>query len=78
MHKELDVISVHLGESTLTSEIFDDNPHQGDIPVLQKLEGEKSLHLTSVLRLNVRLITILIKVLSLIPFFTNIGNFGGL
>lgn len=72
------MVSIQPGKSALTSEIFDDNPHQGDIPVLQKFEGENPLHLTSVPRLNVRLIIILIKVPSLIPFLTNITNPGGL
>ncbi len=50
------MVSVQLGKSALTSEIFDDNPHQRNIPILQKFEGENPLHLTFVLRLNVRLI----------------------
>jgi len=78
VHEEPDMVSIQPRKSTLKSEIFDDNPDQGDIIVLQKSEGEKSLHLTSVLRLNVRLIIMLIKVLSLIPFLTNIRNPGGL
>ena len=78
VHEETDVVSVQPGKSTLTSEIFDDDPHQGDIPVLKKFEREKPLHLTSMLRFNVRLIIMLIKILSLIPLLTNIWNPSGI
>lgn len=76
--EEPDMVSVQPRKFSLTSEIFDDNPHEPVIPILQKFEMEKPLHLTSVLRLNVRLIIMLIKVLILIPFLTNIRNLGGL
>jgi len=72
------MVSIQPRESSFSSEIFSDNPHQRNIPILQKFKGEKPLHLVSVLRLDVRLIVMLIKVLSLVPFLTNIMNSSGL
>ena len=77
-HEESNMVSIQPGESASTSEIFDDHPHQWNIPVLQKFKGEKPLHLVSILRLDVRLIVMLINVLSLVQFLTNIRNSSGL
>ena len=78
VHEEPNMVSIQPGKYALTSEIFDDNPHQRNIPILQKFKGERPLHLVSVLRLDVRLIVMLIKVLRLVPFLINIRNSSGL
>ena len=60
MHEKPDVICVQPGESSLTSEIFHDDFHHGNILVFRKSERKQSLHLVSVLGFDIRLIIVFI------------------
>lgn len=76
MHEKPDVIGVQSRKFALTSEIFHDDFHHGDILVFKKFERKISFHLIYVLGFDIRLIIVFIQVLCLVPLVPYIRNPG--
>lgn len=67
------MIGIESGEPTLTCEIFDDEFHKWNIPVLQELERKYPAQFTMIFGLNIWFIMLFANIMSFVPPFPTSG-----
>ena len=72
LHEQPDVIGIKARKPPLTTEVLHDQFHERSILISQKSEWENSRELTQTTGLNVRLIMMPLRLLLLIPLFSNV------
>ena len=74
VHKQSDVVGIKSGEPTLTCEVFDDEFHKWNIPVLQELERKHPAQFTMIFGLDIWFIMLFADILPFVPPFPYLSH----